>query len=574
MESPVPSSLFRRKKDNRRGITYSIMMIGASGTGKTSFANNLVESNIFNHEYNQNLHDYEISSKIKILSPTKVVSFNSKNGIPSYMNEFDPNRANLESGITITSTSLEISTGNDNESNVKESPVKGHKRSNSIIDEEEDTIFLNLLNTHGITENFDDTLCFDEITSYLEQQFDVVLSEETRIRRNPRFEDTRIHIALYFIEPTGHGLKELDVEIMKRVARFTNVLPIITKADSFTKDELKQFKQNIMNDIEKYNVPVYKFEVDPDDDDIEALEENQALSALQPFSIVSSDERNSEGKYIRAYPWGTLLIDDDKISDLRVLKNVLFGSHLQEFKDTTQNLLYENYRTEKLSSVTKSSASINPDGKSTTDGKKTIGNRDSAAPSLSNFASLINTGHFKSSQSLASNAKLSKNDLSRLPATPEINQDENNTNAGSSDVKESPIKQMSDDIRNGNEEIIRSIKKEAQSNDYVERNMLRNISETVPYVLRHERIIARQQKLEELEAQSAKELQKRIQQLEKKAHDLKLREKLLAQQGRHGSSTSITSDNASFSTTRSISQNQMKKNDTYTDLASIVSGKE
>ena len=146
MESPVPSSLFRRKKDNRRGITYSIMMIGASGTGKTSFANNLVESNIFNHEYNQNLHDYEISSKIKILSPTKVVSFNSKNGIPSYMNEFDPNRANLESGITITSTSLEISTGGDNETSTKESPVKGHKRSNSIMDEEEDTIFLNLLN--------------------------------------------------------------------------------------------------------------------------------------------------------------------------------------------------------------------------------------------------------------------------------------------------------------------------------------------------------------------------------------------------------------------------------------------
>lgn len=565
MESPIPpASLFRRKKEHRRGITCSILLIGAAGTGKTSFANNLVESNIFSHEFNQSSSDYQVSPRVRVVKPTKVVSFNSKNGIPGYMNEFDPTRANLESGITITSTSIEILTGAESEqkesNNLKN--LKGHSRSNSIMDEEDDAIFLNLLNTHGITENLDDTLCFDEITSYLEQQFDIVLSEETRIRRNPRFEDTRVHVALYFIEPTGHGLRELDVEIMKRVARFTNVLPVICKADSFTKEELKQFRQNIMNDIETFNVPVYKFEIDPDDDDLEAVEENQALAALQPFSIVSSDQRDSNGKYVRQYPWGTVNIDDDKISDLRILKSVLFGSHLQEFKDTTQNFLYENYRTDKLSSVTKNNP-IN----------KTIGNRDSVAPSLSNFASLINTGHFKSSQSLSLNpATNNRNDGTlQIPSTPQTS---NDVASERSVINESPIKQMSDEIRNENEEIIRSIKKEVQSKDSAERNNLRNISETVPYVLRHERIIARQQKLEELEAQSAKELQKRIYELEKKAHDLKLRERLLKQQSIHGSGTSLMSDNKSLASNRSLSHSQMKKGDTYTDLASIVSGQQ
>lgn len=575
MESPVPSSLFRRKKDNRRGITYSIMLIGASGAGKTSFANNLVESSIFPHEYNQSRQDYAISPKIRVLKPTKVVSFNSKNGIPSYMTEFDADRAHLESGITITSTTLEISAGDAETSAASDDnpQPKGHRRSNSIMDEEEDTIFLNLLNTHGIGENMDDTLCFDEVTSYLEQQFDIVLSEETRIRRNPRFEDTRVHIALYFIDPTGHGLRELDVEIMKRVARYTNVLPIIGKADSFSREELKQFKQKILNDLDRYNVPVYKFEGDEEDDDMEAIEENQVLAGLQPFSVITSDERNEDGKYVRAYPWGTIMIDDEKLSDLSVLKNVLFGSHLQEFKDTTQNLLYENYRTDKLSSVTKNTPVPVPNGAKTNNGMNTIGNRDSAAPSLSNFASLINTGHFKSSQSIALNAsgdngEKKKNSDMQPPSTPHVNDHDD------SKAKESPIKQMSDEIRNGNEEIIKSIKKEAQSNDTVERNQLRNISETVPYVLRHERIIARQQKLEELEAQSAKELQKRIQELEQKAHDLKMRERLLNQQAAAGSRTSLQSDNKSFVSTRSISQSQMKKNDTYTDLASIVSTKE
>ncbi|CCF58625.1 hypothetical protein KAFR_0F00280 [Kazachstania africana CBS 2517] len=542
--SPVPPvNLFRRKKGYRRGITYTLLLLGKSGTGKTTFANNLLESNIFSHQFNQvDTKDFTVSPRIKIIKPTKVVSFNSKNGIPSYMADFDPSRAQLESGVTITSTSLEILTGSD--------------ENDENYDDNDDNILFNLVNTYGVDENLDDSLCFDEISSYLEQQFDIVLSEETRIKRNPRFEDTRVHIALYFIEPTGHGLKELDIELMKKVSRYTNVLPIITKADSFTKEELKQFKANVMQDIEAFNVPVYKFEVDPDNDNLEAIEENEALASLQPFAVICSDILDSDGKYIREYPWGKIKIDDEKVSDLRILKSVLFGSHLQEFKDTTQNLLYENYRSEKLSTVTRND-SIEP----------AEDKRASAAPSLSNFASLINTGSFKSQQSLAFNS--SSNDV---PSTPEMRikeEDEYDSERGS--VKESPIKQLSDEIRNENEEIIRSIKKGSAISlplkDSTDRSKLRNISETVPYVLRHERILARQQKLEELEAQSAKELQKRIIELERKAQELKLKERLLETRN-----SAINNSSHSLMSSGTV-QSQLKKGDTFTDLASIVSGK-
>ena len=154
---------------------------------------------------------------------------------------------------------------------------------------------------------------------------------------------------------------------------------------------------------------------------------------------------------------------------------------------------------------------------------------------------------------------------SDLPATPKIKHEDLSTD------HESPIKQMSDEIRNENEQIIRNIKKESSPRlpnlaDTPERTKLRNISETVPYVLRHERIIARQQKLEELEAQSAKELQKRIQELEKKAQDLKLRERLLKQQAQNGSASSLVSS--------SNPKTQLKKGDTYTDLNSIVSSRD
>ena len=46
---------------------------------------------------------------------------------------------------------------------------------------------------------------FSEIVGYLERQYDYILAEESRIKRNPRFRDNRVHVLLYFITPTGHG---------------------------------------------------------------------------------------------------------------------------------------------------------------------------------------------------------------------------------------------------------------------------------------------------------------------------------------------------------------------------------
>lgn len=50
---------------------------------------------------------------------------------------------------------------------------------------------------------------FSEIVGYLERQYDDILAEESRIKRNPRFRDNRVHVLLYFITPTGHGYVNL-----------------------------------------------------------------------------------------------------------------------------------------------------------------------------------------------------------------------------------------------------------------------------------------------------------------------------------------------------------------------------
>ena len=55
----------------------------------------------------------------------------------------------------------------------------------------------------------------------------------------------RVHACLYFVRPTGHALKPLDVEIMKRLGTRVNLIPVIAKADTLMPHDLALFKRNV-----------------------------------------------------------------------------------------------------------------------------------------------------------------------------------------------------------------------------------------------------------------------------------------------------------------------------------------
>ena len=59
------------------------------------------------------------------------------------------------------------------------------------------------------------------------------------------FDYFRVHACLYFIAPTGHGLKPLDVEVMKKIHKKVNIIPVIGKADSCTVKEVNMFKTKV-----------------------------------------------------------------------------------------------------------------------------------------------------------------------------------------------------------------------------------------------------------------------------------------------------------------------------------------
>lgn len=59
---------------------------------------------------------------------------------------------------------------------------------------------------------------YQPIVDYIDAQFEAYLQEELKIKRSLyNYHDTRIHVCLYCISPTGHSLKTLDLLTMKNL---------------------------------------------------------------------------------------------------------------------------------------------------------------------------------------------------------------------------------------------------------------------------------------------------------------------------------------------------------------------
>lgn len=148
------------------------------------------------------------------------------------------------------------------------------------------------------------------------------------------------------------SLRELDIELMRRLAPRVNVIPVIGKSDTLTPSELAKFKRRVMEDIEHYAIPVFNFPYDVEEDDEETIVDNSELRALMPFAIVGSeDEVEVNGEMVRArrYPWGIVEVDNPQHSDVQRLRAALLNTHLTDLKEITHDYLYENWRTETLS---------------------------------------------------------------------------------------------------------------------------------------------------------------------------------------------------------------------------------
>uniref|UniRef100_UPI00358FB9CA septin-11-like n=1 Tax=Myxine glutinosa TaxID=7769 RepID=UPI00358FB9CA len=207
---------------------------------------------------------------------------------------------------------------------------------------------LTVVDTVGFGDQINKDDSFRPIVEYIDTQFESFLQEELKIRRVlHEYHDTRLHACLYFITPTGHSLKSLDLVTMKKLDSKVNIIPVIAKADTISKSELHKFKIKIMSELVSNGVQIYQF---PTDDETVA-EINATMNGHLPFAVVgSTDETKVGNKMVKArqYPWGTVQVENENHCDFVKLREMLIRVNMEDLREQTHARHYELYRRCKL----------------------------------------------------------------------------------------------------------------------------------------------------------------------------------------------------------------------------------
>ncbi|XP_065197436.1 septin-2-like [Sycon ciliatum] len=271
------------KRAQKRGFEFTLMVVGESGLGKSTLVNSLFMTDLY--------ADREIPNANERIEQT---------------------------------VQLETSTVDIEEKGVR--------------------LRLTVVDTPGFGDAINNYDCWDSIIDYVDMQFDHYLRDESGVNRR-NIADNRVHCCLYFISPSGHGLKPVDIEFMKRLHGKVNIIPVVAKADMLTAKELSAFKKKVMNEIQENGINIYTGGEMEDD-------ENKELKTCIPFAVVGSNTLLEVGKKRvrgRLHPWGVVEVENVEHCDFSQLRNVLIRTHMQDLKDVTVNVHYENYRSGRLS---------------------------------------------------------------------------------------------------------------------------------------------------------------------------------------------------------------------------------
>ncbi|XP_025064675.1 neuronal-specific septin-3 isoform X1 [Alligator sinensis] len=278
-----------RKKTMKTGFDFNIMVVGQSGLGKSTLVNTLFKSQV----------------------SRKSSGWSREEKIPK---------------------TVEIK-------------AIGH-----VIEEGGVKMKLTVIDTPGFGDQINNENCWEPIEKYINEQYEKFLKEEVNIARKKRIPDTRVHCCLYFISPTGHSLRPLDLEFMKHLSKVVNIIPVIAKADTMTLEEKIEFKQRVRKELEVNGIEFYPQK--EFDEDLEDKTENDKIrQESMPFAVVGSDkEYQVNGKRVlgRKTPWGIIEVENLNHCEFALLRDFVIRTHLQDLKEVTHNIHYETYRAKRL----------------------------------------------------------------------------------------------------------------------------------------------------------------------------------------------------------------------------------
>lgn len=289
----------RQRRNAKKSTQLNMMLIGPIGIGKRTFLKNLTNS------------------------------FDDKQSLESDHDDIDPSHIHLERSLKFIENSIQV--------NKSTSPIT---LNTTIVD---------------LGLQIDNRTVADQISSHIEGHLDRVLENETKIERHKKLKDSKdskYEVCIFFIDANNNGLTELDIRILKNIDCLTNILLVIGKADRYNSMELKKLKKAIMNNIHKNEISLFYFDDDNCLTDLLDQKADIQINNISPFAIICGDDnevtKSNGTKFVRYYQWGKLYIEDLSSSDFVYLKSIILGSHLQDLKDTTNDIIYEKFRTRRL----------------------------------------------------------------------------------------------------------------------------------------------------------------------------------------------------------------------------------
>lgn len=152
-----------------------------------------------------------------------------------------------------------------------------------IIEENGVRLRLNIVDTPGYGDLINNDRCWDPIVKYIKDQHNAYLRKELTATRERYLQDTRIHCCLFFIQPSGHSLKPIDIVVLKKLSEFVNVVPVIAKSDSLTLAERAAFKERIKEEFAFHNLRMYPYDNDEYDSEEAALNAQIKVRAWRAF---------------------------------------------------------------------------------------------------------------------------------------------------------------------------------------------------------------------------------------------------------------------------------------------------
>ena len=307
------------------------------------------------------------------------------------------------------------------------------------IEVDNERVGLTLWDSQGLDKSVVD-LQLREMSTFVESKFEDTFIEEMKVVRAPGVRDTHIHCVFFILDPSrldsniqtsqqsANGLgsskfsknakivggldEDFDLQVLRTLQGKTTVIPVISKADTITTAHMAHLKKTVCDSLRKAGLDpleALNYEADDTDEDINRLDERdedeaqrretspngdddsddhsarsedsdvlpeqarspalKRMSSIKrqsanmstsnsmldsgyvPLSILSPDSYSmaARGEPLgRKFPWGFADPYNPDHCDFLKLKDACFGDWRADLREASREVFYERWRTSRL----------------------------------------------------------------------------------------------------------------------------------------------------------------------------------------------------------------------------------